>query len=498
MRCDDQGEGAMSKYGKPHGTHPGMVRRDFLKATGAVVAASALSGAAPEALAASASGRTLLKGGCVLTFDQAVGDFEKADVLIEGKRIAAVGRNLAAANANVIDATGTIVIPGFIDTHHHLYQALLRNVQGNGLLADYFRDIANGPKSATPFFRPQDAYIGGLSGALRSLDSGVTTIADVSQVNNSPEHSDELIRGFQQSGARIVFAYTSGAGPDVKWPQDLERLLKRYFSSSDQLVTPAFSGSVNRDVFATGRKYGMRIWSHIVGTLPNSFPKDFEQMAAEGVLRSDNVYIHFTGATSKQVKLVADTGGAVSAAVPIEMTMRHGMPIVQLCLDNGLTPSLSSDVETSMSADMFTMMRACFLLQRAMLNERSIQGEKDLPKLLTARDVIAMATVQGARDCGLDKKIGTLTPGKDADIVMLRADTIDSFPLNNAYGAIVTGMDTSNVDTVIVAGKIAKRHGRLVGVDLARIRKQATQARDYIAGKMNWPSSVIDTSLPGR
>jgi cytosine/adenosine deaminase-related metal-dependent hydrolase len=488
----------MRKSGKPRDAQRGMVRRDFLKATGAVVAASALPGAATDALAANAAPRLLVKGGCVLSFDQAIGDFDKADVLLEGKKIAAVGRNLAAANATIIDATGTIVLPGFIDTHHHLYQALLRNIQGNGLLADYFRDIANGPKSATPFFRPQDAYIGGLSGALRSLDSGVTTIADVSQVNNSPEHSDELIRGFQQSNARIVYAYTSGAGPDVKWPQDLERLLKRYFSSSDQLVTPAFSGSVNRDVLATGRKYGMRIWSHIVETLPNSFPKDFEQMGAEGVLRSDRVYIHFTGATAKQAKLVADTGGAVSAAVPIEMTMRHGMPIVQVCLDNGLTPSLSSDVETSMSADMFTMMRSCFLLQRVMLNERSIQGEKDLPKLLTARDVIAMATVQGARDCALDKKIGTLTPGKEADIVMLRADTIDSFPLNNAYGAIVTGMDTSNVDTVMVAGKIVKRHGKLVGVDLPRLRKEATQARDYIFAKMNWPRSVVDTTTPGR
>ena len=488
----------MRKNDKLRDAQAGMVRRDFLKATGAVVAASALSGAASEALAANASPRILFKGGCVLSFDQAIGDFDQADVLIEGKKIAAVGRNVAAANATVIDATGTIVLPGFIDTHHHLYQALLRNIQGNGLLADYFRDIANGPKSATPFFRPQDAYIGGLSGALRSLDSGVTTIADVSQVNNSPEHSDALIHGFRQSNARIVFAYTAGAGPNVKWPQDLERLLKQYFSSSDQLVTPAFSGSVNRDVFATGRKYGMRIWSHIVETLPNSFPKDFEQMGAEGVLRSDNVYIHFTGATPKQAKLVADTGGAVSAAVPIEMTMRHGMPVVQTCLDVGLTPSLSSDVETSMSADMFTMMRSCFLLQRAALNERSIQGEKDLPKLLTARDVIAMATVQGARDCALDKKVGTLTPGKEADIVMLRADTIDSFPLNNAYGAIITGMDTSNVDTVMVAGKIVKRHGKLVGVDLARLRKDATQARDYIASKMNWPRSVIDTSAPGR
>src|SRR3984885_12293348 len=201
-----------------------MERRDLLTATGATIAASALPRFVDDAWAANAPGRILFKGGCVLSFDPKLGDFDKADVLVEGKKIVAVGPNLAAAGAQVIDATGTIVLPGFIDTHHHLYQALLRNIQGNGLLADYFRDIANGPKSATQFFRPQDAYIGGLSGALRSLDSGVTTIADVSQVNNSPAHSDELIRGFRESNARIVFAYTSGAGPDVQWPQDLGRL----------------------------------------------------------------------------------------------------------------------------------------------------------------------------------------------------------------------------------------------------------------------------------
>ena len=189
-------------------------------------------------LAANARGRILFKGGCVLSFDPKLGDFDKADVLVEGKKIVAVGPNLSASGASVIDASGTIVLPGFIDTHHHLYQALFRNIQGNGLLDDYFRDIANGPKSVTPFYRPQDAYIGGLSGALRSLDAGVTTVADISQVNNSPAHSDELIRGFKESNARICFAYAAGAGPDVKWPDDLGRLLKQYFSSSDQLLTP--------------------------------------------------------------------------------------------------------------------------------------------------------------------------------------------------------------------------------------------------------------------
>jgi 5-methylthioadenosine/S-adenosylhomocysteine deaminase len=473
-------------------------RRTVLKAVGASLAASALPMFVEDAFAANAPGRVLLKGGCVLTFDQKLGDFDEADVLVGGKKILAVGRNLGVSDAAIIDASGTIVLPGFIDTHHHLYQALFRNVQANGLLVDYFRDISNGPKALTQYYRPQDAYAGGLSGALRSLDSGVTTIADISQVNNSPAHTDELIRGFRESNARICFAYATGTGPENKWPQDMERLKKQYFSSPDQLLTPALGTRVDRGQFAAGRKYGVRIWTHVVEGAAGVTPDELLTLGNEGLMRSDNVYIHLTGGTAELMKRVASTGGAVSAAVPIEMTMRHGMPVIQLALDNGVTPSLSSDVETSMTADMFTMMRSAFLLQRVMINERALQGEKDTPKLLTAREVIAMATVQGAKDCALDSKVGSLSPGKEADIVMLRADTINTFPLNNAYGAIVTGMDTSNVDTVMVAGKVVKRHGRLVGVDLTRLRKEATASRDYIVGKMGWPRSVIDTSVPGR
>jgi 5-methylthioadenosine/S-adenosylhomocysteine deaminase len=475
-----------------------MSRRAALKATGIALLTGAMTSIPDAVVAASGTGRILLKGGVVLSFDPKVGDFDKADVLIEGKKIVAVRPGISAGDAAVIDASNTIVLPGFIDTHHHLYQALLRNIQANGLLADYFRDIANGPKSATPFYRPEDAYSGGLSGAIRSLDSGITTVADVSQVNNSPAHSDELIRGFKESGLRIVVAYSSGAGPDVKWPQDFERLQKRYFSSTDQLLTPALGTRVDKDQFLAARKYGLRIWTHVVGGLPGVQPEELMKFGTAGLLGPDNVYIHLTGGTAELMKLVADTGGAVSAAVPIEMTMRHGMPVIQLALDNGVRPSLSSDVETSMTADMFTMMRSCFTLQRVMINERSLKGEKDLPKLLTAREVIELATLQGARDCALDKKIGSLTPGKDADIVMLRADTVNTMPLNDAYGAIVTGMDTSNVDTVLVAGKIMKRHGRLVGIDMKRLQRITTASRDYVVGKMGWPRSVIDTSLPGR
>ena len=172
--------------------------------------------------------------------------------------------------------------------------------------------------------------------------------------------------------------------------------------------------------------------------------------------------------------------------VGIEMQMRHGMPPIQRALDHGILPSLSVDVETNMAADMFTVMRSTFTLQRALLNERVLAGEQNLPSLLTCREVLEMATIQGARDSHLDHKIGTLAPGKEADIIMLRTDSINVVPLNNAPGAVVTLMDTSNVDTVFIAGNLMKRGGKLVGVDLPKIRRAVEASRDAVLARADY------------
>jgi 5-methylthioadenosine/S-adenosylhomocysteine deaminase len=468
-----------------------MGRRDFIKSTGASLVAVA---AAWPALAQNAAERTLLKGGVVLSFDRGVGDFEKADVLIEGRRIAAVQPNISAT-ATVIDASQMIVLPGFIDTHHHFYQSALRNVLANGLLSDYFRDISG---AATNEYRPEDAYVGNLAGALRAIDAGITTITDLSQVSNTPAHSDALVKGLKDSGIRAVYGYSRGSGAAQKWPDDVERLQKQHFASNDQLVTLALGTGIDKDQWLTARRHGLRIFTHVVGANRGIGPDQVMKLGDDGLMGPDNVYIHFTNGTNEQMRRVKDTGGSLSIACPIEMAMRHGMPPIQQALDVGIRPSLSSDVETTMAADMFTQMRSAFTLQRALVNERAIKGEQELPPLLTARDVIEFATLQGARTDALDSKIGTLTPGKEADIVMLRTDLTNTLPFNNAYGAIVTAMDTSNVDTVFIAGKAMKRNGKLVGVDLANVQREAAASRDYLVGKLGWPRSVIDTSRSGH
>jgi cytosine/adenosine deaminase-related metal-dependent hydrolase len=465
-------------------------RREFLKSSAAGLAAL-LSSAPPEGTAAQAGGawaaiktgrnqRILLKGGMVLTLDRAIGDFENADVLIEGRKIAAIARSIKA-EAQVIDASHMIVMPGFIDTHHHQYETILRSILADGIL--------NGPNSYvsdiqgifTPAYRPEDARISELVASLSQINAGVTTGVDTSQVSHTPEHTDACIDGLSEAGRRTLFAYSQGVGSGVRYPQDIRRLRTQYFSSNDQLLTLAMGGGLDASTWALAREVGAPIVNHVVGN-----PGILEALGKAKLMGPDNEYIHCTQLTDTAWKMIADSGGRVSIATAIEMQMRHGMPPIQRALDHGVMPSLSVDVETNMAADMFTVMRATFTLHRALLNERVLAGEQNVPALLTCRQVLEMATIQGARDSHLDHKVGTLTPGKEADIVMLRTDAINVMPLNSAAGAVVTLMDTSNVDTVLIAGNVMKRGGRLVGVDLPKIRRTVEASREAVLARAGY------------
>ena len=456
-------------------------RRNFLTSTAAgAIAAGCGSSVSPGAEAAQSNAqanRVLLKGGCVLSLDPEVGDFDTADVLIEGSRIAAVGPNLIAS-ATTIDASNHIVMPGFIDTHRHMWQGALRNSLPNGLLGDYMRDILG----VRAFMRPADVRIGDLVSALGAINAGVTTVLDWSHIGNSPEHTDAAIDGLRASGIRAVYGFGSGAGgPANQYPTDIRRLRKQHFSSADQLLTLALAGGMDAKEWAVARDVGAPISVHAGGTLAG----------LEKALGPDVTYIHCNTFTEDAWKLVAASGGHVSIACPIEMEMGHGVPPIQQALDHGIRPSLSVDVETEMPGDMFTQMRSAFTLQRMLALNPPAGTTRPRPALLTVRDVTEFGTIAGARANHLDRKVGTLTPGKDADIVMLRSDAINVMPLNDAYGAVVLAMDTSNVDTVFVAGKAVKQGGRFVGVDLGRIRREAEESRDYVVGKAGWNRSRV-------
>ena len=478
-------------------------RRQFLKSSTAGLAVGALAGqvALPQSIAAQEapadSGandrRILLRGGVVLSMDSQVGDFEQGDVLIEGKRIVAVGQNLQASGAAVIDSTDRIIVPGFIDTHHHQYQAVLRGIIADGTLEADYRRVLTDPGALSSHFQPEDAYAGELLASLTQIRAGVTTSIDLSQVANSPAHTDACIAGLQESGCRVVFAFSRGFGPQTRYPQDVTRLRSQYFSSDDQLLTLALNGGLDQSNWELARRTGVPIVDHV--TNPNAVAR-LEALGRAGLMRSDNQYIHCISFTPATWQMTRDTGGKISISPIIEMVMGHGNPPFQAALAHGFRPSLSSDVQTVLTADMFTMMRSAFSVQRMFVHERQSQGEQALAPLLTCRDVLEFATIEGARAAHLDHKVGSLTPGKEADVLLLRADDLNVLPLNNAPGAVVNFMDTSNVDAVFIAGKIMKWQGNMVGVDLQRLRRLAERARDAVLGRARYPRNLLDTCCP--
>ena len=524
---------------------PWNPRRGFLKASAVASAAGAASAMGLFAGAARAhdddderepedSGghgrRILIRGGAVMSMDPKVGDFAQADVLIEGKKIVAVGPSLAAGGAAVIDARGRIVMPGFIDTHHHQFETALRSFLADGILIN---DGSNTPSSNqtyyefillkfAPVYRPQDVYINELFGGLSQLDHGVTTVHDVSQIHHSPQHSDAAIQALFDTGRRAAFGFFESAGaavlgtnPGNKYPTDAARIKKRWFSSSDQLVHMIMGGEVylgdasTQQSWTIGRQLGLQIAAHILSPFGIRPILDALAQGQGGSdhnigLGPDNLLIHMTGMSDIGWQGVKNAGAQVSLAVPIEMNMRHGKPPILKMQSLGMEPSLSVDVECTMTADFFTQMRSMMTMQRMMVNQMILeQGDfvypnqwptpaPGTPALLNTRDVLRYATMNGAKALRLDAKVGSLTPGKEADIIILDAQAINVAPLNHVPGAVVSLMDRGNVETVLVAGKVRKWKGKLKGVDLRHLRRELEASRDYVFSAAGIPQNLFN------
>ena len=439
------------------------------------------------------AGRRLIKGGTVISLDPNVGDLMPGDVLVEGDKILEVGRDIVAADAEMIDATGMIVLPGFVDTHRHIWEGLLRNIGTDVPLEGRTSYISFVLHKLAPAFRPEDAYVGNLVSALGAIDAGITTLLDWSHIQGSPAHTDAVVKALEDSGLRAVFAY--GFPWWGKWeerqPSWFVRAATEHFSTQDQMLTLALAApgpeftdfEVTRDHWKLAREAGARITTH-VGVGSYGLDAKLERFGRAGLLGPDTTYIHCTTLNDTEVQMIVDSGGTVSLAAPVEMMMGHGMPPIQKFLDRGLKPSLSVDVETNVPGDMFNQMRSVLALQRAFAG-----GDGKAP--ITARDVLQYATIEGARANGLDAKVGSLAPGKQADVILLRTDRMNVTPLGDPATAVVTSMDTGNVDTVLIAGRVMKRGGQLLHVDWPAVYRRASESRDFVLDKSGFKPPKI-------
>ena len=437
--------------------------------------------------------KLLIRHGHVVSLDRTVGTVADCDVLIEAGHIAEVGPELSVTDAEIIEAAGTVVIPGLVDTHRHLWQTAVRGTLPSCTLGDYFAEVMG---TVAPAFRAQDVYAGNLIGAYEALNAGVTTVVDWCNCTNTPEHADAAIQALQETGIRAVYAYGCPGGwewlggSSLNHPADARRARSEYFSSEDQLLTFALAlrgpgggtPDVNRDDFALARELEARITVHTGMRITGVQAREFDELRKFELLGPDVTYVHCNCTPDSDLRAVAESGGTVSISPYVEMLMGHGVPPTGRLLAAGLRPTLSVDVATSAPGDMFTQMRTALVEERIQAFGPD-ENEPFAPEL-TAADVLQFATIDGAAACGLEHRTGSLTPGKAADVVLIRADQINTLPCPDPVATVVTCADTANVDTVIVAGRVVKRDGKLLDADLSRLRSLASEARDAVLGSV--------------
>jgi cytosine/adenosine deaminase-related metal-dependent hydrolase len=453
--------------------------------------------------------RTVFRGGTVLTMEP--GEHPSvADVLVEDDQIAAVGPGLVVADADEIDATGCVVMPGLVDTHRHVWQAGLRGVTGDSVLKDYFRSIRF---QASPMYRPEDIAVGNHAGMLEALDAGVTTVLDFSHAIVSPDHADAAIDGSLASGIRSQFAVGFSDMPgrhesltSVDGLLELtERLLRERLPSKDGLVTlgvalsdlPEVGVDRIRAELEGVRKLGLRSTTNGLAILFHDPVDDLAVFEEAGLDGPDIVWVHLNYAQPDQLKRLFDGGGSIAICTEAEMALGIGRPATERVLAAGGHCTFGCDVTTSVSGSILQQARTAMQVGRLFEADEGMQKGQAPP--LVAPDAETMlkgATIWGAEALDQDSRIGSLRVGKQADVIMIRTDDVNTFPVHNPYATVIGCSHPGNVDTVMVAGSIKKRAGTLVA-DWTGIRAELEASVEHVTRRVSdaggfWPQPAID------
>ncbi len=392
--------------------------------------------------------RLLLRGGDVIDTEPQPVVYKETDVLIEDGVIAAVGRNLPADNAEIIDTSNRIVLPGFVDTHRHMWQTGLRSLMVNDdNLGTYLELVL---RQVAPRFRPEDVHIATLAGALECLDTGVTTVQDYSLLY-SVEHGEAAIEALRTAGIRALYgAAYPVADEAARQPENVRKLRGQHTDGS--LVSlalapigPSFTSlDVAEEDWRLADELGLPIAVHISrgrGDVP-----PIEALRRRGLLRATTLYVHGNSLPDDELRLIADSGAAMSITPTVEAHLGLGSPMVGRVHALGVTAGLGIDVVTTSGGDMFSQLRAALLTSHL----------DEYPRV-TPADVLRMATLDGAKALGMADRIGSLRPGKQADLILLRADDPNLLAAHDTIGAVVTAAHPGNIDTVLVAGRAVDR-----------------------------------------
>jgi 5-methylthioadenosine/S-adenosylhomocysteine deaminase len=447
----------------------------------------------------------LFRDATVLSMDPAIGVLDGGDVLVRGERIEQVGRRLTAPeDAVVVDATGGILMPGMVDTHRHMWQTAQRGLGADWTLSQYFVFYyLNWGK----IFRPEDVHAGNLLSAIEALDAGVTTTVDWSHGLRTPEHGDAAVEALRAVPGRFVLAYGNLFGAPWEWTRSAEFRSFVDRQAWDDTLGLQLAFDVTGDeafpekgAFEAARELGLRVTTH-AGVWGATNDNGIRLMWDNGFMTPDVTYVHSATLSADSYHRIAASGGTVSVATESEQNAGQGYPPTWQLRKYGIPVSLSTDTSVWWSADVFSAMRATLNADRSREHlEAHAAGETVVQHRLRAQEVVEWATLGGARNLGLDGKIGSVTPGRKADLVLVKNDRDPAMsPILHPYGHIVFQAGRADVHTVLVNGTVVKYEHELVGVDLDRARTAVEASVEYARATMGaeaW-QEAMHPEIPG-
>lgn len=442
--------------------------------------------------------RILIRGATVISMDGEVGNLPKGDILVENGTITAIGLNLEADGAEVIDASNMIAIPGMVDTHRHSWEGQLRRINSN---AGSMEDYCNATHfSFAKYYRPRDIYVGNIITALSCIDAGITTVIDNSHNSRSAAHSDAAVEALLDAGIRALHAAgapVSGNWDTAHWEGNLARLQEKYFEGNPEgLVSLAMMAQLEPDQWAKARELGIPIVTEFFG---GAMAAELEDLHRRNLLGPDNIFNHCTCLPDEGWEILRDAGVRVNVCPRSDAHygIEDGMYPWQAALHHGIRPGLSVDNETSYSGDMFMEMRVAFYLQRVVGASRRLIGHHHADAPTNAFRLLEAATIDGAACARLEQRIGSLTVGKQADIVLIRTNELNLYPVHNAIGTVVHAAERSNIDTVIIGGRIRKRDGVVLGLDQAKLRALIDESCRHLFNAAGYaPDLFAETFAP--
>lgn len=459
--------------------------------------------------------KTLIKNAILLTMDRATSDLTTGDVLLIDDRIAEVSPHIAADDAEIIDATGMVASPGFVDTHRHVWQAQLRGVAADWSLLQYLAEVRT---MYSVCYEPDDAYLGNYVGALEMINAGITTVVDHSHLQISEDHSDALVQGLTDAGIRGIFCYGVYRNPKYKPGETIDatailmdtagpiedfqmrnaqRVREKFFPSNDSLLRFGIASSEFFTFPSIEPVLEELAWSRTLEPARITFHSTvvthtgvslITQLSKSGVLGDDLLLSHGNQLTDDDLMLLASEGGWVSTTPETELQMGPGFPILERVAQTGRMPSLGIDIVSGFSGDMFAQMRLMLQSMRYLHGEQENAGRhpssmgRKLPGSLRypAAKILEHATLGGATCMGLENEIGSLTPGKKADVILTRLNSINTAPVRDPVAALMFYANANDVDSVWINGVARKRSGRLVGDAWTGVERRIQASRDAI------------------